>query len=137
MAVRKRCIKTIFSRTILCAGTMTDYVMIKKRELEGSGVNETTINEGFTDIAQYMGYVEDRLPVKRFDGVSISDEITHIIYIPYEQAVYELDRGSLFVDFECTRNRRFTLLAINPYQEDYIALYCRETGFSDLEAANG
>jgi len=132
-----RCTKTIFSRTILCAGTMTDYIMIKSRVQQGSGVDETDISHTFTNIANYMGYLEDRNPVQRFDGIVIGDNVTHIIYIPYEQEVYELDKNTIFIEVESTRNKYYKPLSMIEYNEQYLAFYCMETGFTDLVAAEG
>ncbi len=135
--MNNRCIKTVFTRTILCAGTMQDYIKIVRREYSGSDVNETVTQETFTTVDEFMGYLEVRNPTQRFDGVNIASNITHIVYIPFDQTVYELDRNTLFVELEKIRNRYLKLVAVEDFheQEDYLALYCTESGFTDLEGA--
>lgn len=135
--LKKRCIKTIFSRTILCAGTMTDFITIKKRELLSRKLNDTESKEKFSTILSCMSKVETKNPTTRFDGVNIEDSVTHIVYIPYDQDIYELDKNSLFVEWEKNKNRNLKLMSSMDYREDYIALFCKETGFVDKEAANG
>lgn len=137
----RRCVKTIFDRKILCVGTMTDYIMIKKREQVGINPdpNSTQASEIFTDIQDYMGYLEAVKPTTRFDGVYIDNTVTHIVYIPFDQTTFELDKNSLFAELERTRNRLFKMQKCMNYgeQDEYLALFLSETGFVDVEAAEG
>jgi hypothetical protein len=137
----RRCVKTIFDRKILCVGTMTDYMTIKKREQVGIGPdqNDTSATEGFTDVIAYMGYMEAVKPTARFDGVYIDSATTHVGYIPFDQTTYELDNNSLFVELERSRNRLFKMQRIMNFgeQDEYLALFLTETGFIDLQAAEG
>lgn len=139
LAAMNRCVKTIFERKVLCVGTMTDYVSIQRRELQGTTVNNTYAEEQFTEVDNFNGHLEARMPTQRFDGINMTDSMTHVIYIPFDQTIYELDRNTMFAEVEKTRNRFFKLLKIMNYGEDdeYLALFCKETGFSDLEAAEG
>lgn len=137
----KRCTKTMFDRIILCSGTMTDYMSIKKREQQGTSPDpdDTSATEKFTTVENYMGYIEAIKPTARYDGVHIDSTITHIAYIPFDQTTYELDLNTLFVDLERQRNRFFKLKRIMNYgeQDEYLALSLTETGFTDLQAAEG
>lgn len=137
--MKTRCVKTIFDRVILCAGTMTDYITIKKREIQGTTVNDNQAEESFTDIENFMGYIEAKKPTVRFDGINILNEITHVAYSPFDQTVYELDVNTLFIQVERNRNRIFKLLQIMNYgeQDEYLAYYLKETGFSDIKANEG
>ena len=139
LAVKSRCVRTVFERKILCAGTMTDYIVILRREIQGTTVNSEQADELFTEVENYNGHLEAVRPTQRFDGINISTETTHIIYIPFDQSTYELDINTLFADVERTRDRRFKLLKIQNYGEDdnYLALYCKEQGFNDIEANKG
>jgi len=134
-----RCVKTMFTRQILCAGTMDNYIKILERKQVGGGFNGPDITETFTAVFEFMGKLEIINPTARFNGVNIGDNITHIIYIPFDQAIYELDINTLFVEIERQKNRRFKLLSISNLdeQDTYLALYCKETGFVDKEAING
>lgn len=131
-----RCIKTIFDRQILCAGTMTDFVLIKRRAIQGTTPNTTQATEAFTDVADFMGHLEVRNPTKRFDGVVISDKVTHVVYIPYDQDIYEEDYNTLWVEVEQTRNKNYKMDGVLNVgeQDEYLALFLVERGFVDLEA---
>jgi len=135
MAVR--CVKTIFSRITLCAGTMDNYIKVLERRQVGGGFNGPGITETFTLVSEFMGKIEVRNPTARFAGVGIEDGVTHIVYIPFDQTIYEMDNGKLFIEIERQKNRRFKLLSCSNLdeQDSYLALYCRETGFVDKEAA--
>ena len=141
MKFNRRCVKTIFDRKILCAGTMTDYMTIKKREQQGTGPDSNDISSKavFTDILNQMGYLEAIRPTTRFDGVYIDRATTHIAYVSFDQTVYELDVNSLFIDLERNRNRLFKMQKIMNYgeQDEYLAISLSETGFTDLQAAEG
>lgn len=134
MAVR--CVKTLFERQILCSGTMTDYVMIKRREIQGTTPNTTQADEELTLVADFMGHLEARKPTQRFDGVTISDRVTHVVYIPYDQDIYELDYNTLWVEIEQTRNKNYKMDGIMNLgeQDEYLALFLIERGFVNLEA---
>lgn len=132
------CLYTAFTKTILCAGTMTDLLEIVKREQQPRQAGEGQASEGFTSISDSLGYLEDANGTPRFDGVSIADGVTHAGYIPFDQDIFELDRGSLWVRYTGTnRTRLFKLIRVQDYheQEEYILLQLTERGFDDLEAA--
>lgn len=150
MAVRKtrgRCIYTSFTKTILCAGTMRDLVEILRREIKGIEPGlRTQAEEVFTSVYRGAGYFEGMTmirPTVRFDGVATADsagtDFTHFAYIPYDQDIYELDTGSLFVRMGNVRQRLFKLKGIINYGEEdtYLQLKLNETGFENLEAAHG
>ncbi len=63
---------------------------------------------------------------------------SHVIYIPFEQSIFELDINVFFIVLEnIFRNRFFKMNKIENVGEqyEYLAVWCNETGFSDLEAA--
>lgn len=126
-----RCVYTVFEKQILCSGTMNDYCFIKKRELQPVKIGDLQAQEGFTTLFEMAGNLEAIKATTRFDGISISNETTHFIYISFEQDIYELDINSLFVEIEKSRNRLFKLLKINNFgeQDEHLLLQCKETGF--------
>jgi hypothetical protein len=136
-----KCVFTEFSKQILCAGTMKDYCMIISRTLQPSNPDELTMIETLTDVLGVFGKLEDTRPVKRFDGVNYSSNssLTHLFYIPYSQAVYEMDVNTLFLrrkaktNFASAKDRYYKLVGIRNYgeQDEYLILELKETGFSD------
>lgn len=136
-----RCVKTQFKRTVLCAGTMVDYIEILNREQQGTTIGgESESKQGFTAVDDFAGYLEASKPTRRFDGVSMSDQsspsYTHAGYIPYDQDIYELDVNTLFVRITRDKPRLFKLKAIENYDEQdmYLMLQLSETGFEEKEA---
>ncbi len=136
---KNRCTKTIFDRKVLCAGTMTDYVTIQRREITGTTPNNPVGSETLTNVVDYFGYLEAIKPTQRFNGINISGNTTHLVYIPFDQSTYELDVNTLFVLDSKTRPRLYKLLSIENYgeQDEYLILYCKENGFADIEANEG
>lgn len=138
-----RCLKTQFDKVILCAGTMNTYVEILSRELQPTSINNDTTVEEFSDIAQFLGYIEETKSTPRWNGVSTHDQsgpaTTHAAYIPFDQTVYELDINKLYIRISGTRNRLLKLKGIKNYDEEdkYILMYLDETGFEDLAGAHG
>lgn len=139
-----RCVKTQFDKEILCAGTMTDWIEILSREIQGTEPGGSTQpTETFTAIVSYPGYLEAMKYTPRWDGVSTvdqsADNFTHVAYIPFDQDVYELDVNKLYVKRSGTRDRYFKLKGIKDYGErdTYLQLQLAETGFTDLEASHG
>lgn len=134
-----RCVKTVFDRKILCSGTMTDYIIIKNRTLQGTTSNRKKAVEDFVVVDNVFGYLEAVSATTRFNGINIESNITHLVYIPFDQTIYELDKNTLFAEVERTRSRLFKLEKIMNYgeQDEYLVLYCKETGFADIEANEG
>ncbi len=137
-----KCIKTQFSRVILCAGTMNDYIEVLSRVQKGTeigGNNESS--EEFTTVDDFAGYLEPVKATRRFNGVSLEDQsapnFTHACYIPFDQDVYELDINTFFVRITRDRPRYFKLKGIINYgeQDEYLQLQLAETGFTDLKAS--
>lgn len=141
MAIKKNggCIYTYFEKEILCAGAMDEYVTIKERALQGTTFDSIESEELFTDVGNIFGKLEVRNPTKRYDGVTIPDSVTHIVYIPFDQTYYELDMNKAFIEIDRSRKRYFKMLSVKNVgeQDEYIAFFCKETGFSDLKAATG
>ena len=133
-----KCVKTIFSKQILCAGSMCNYIKVLNRTQTPGGWESNTPIETFEIKYTMMGYIEAIKPTSRFNGINIADGITHLVYLPFEQTIYELDRNSLYIEIERQKNRRFKLEQIEDYGEqgNYLVLYCRELGFTDIEANN-
>lgn len=133
-----RCIKTLFKRQILCAGSMRDYITIYRSALQSTTFDQKQAAKNFEIVDNMIGALEARNPVKRFDGIVIDNTFTHVIYIAYDQTIYELDLNTLFCDVEKPRTRRFKMLnMLNLEEEDkYLAIFVKETGFSDLSAAD-
>lgn len=138
-----RCVKTQFSRVILCAGTMNDYIEVLSRAQKGTsigGSNEAT--QDFTSEADFAGYLEAVKATRRFHGVSMEDQsapnYTHVGYIPFDQDVYELDINTFFVRITRDKPRYFKLKGIINFgeQDEYLQLQLAETGFTDLEASS-
>jgi hypothetical protein len=120
---------------------MSDFGTIKRRTQQGitGDPNDNQSSVSFTAIANYLGYLEAVKPTARFDGVYIDNTTTHVYYTPFDQTTYELDKNSLFVEIERTRNRLFKMQRIMNYgeQDEYLAIFMQETGFADIEAAKG
>jgi phospholipase C len=95
-------------------------------------------NPEFIVITNVFGFLEQKRPTTRFNGVTISDAITHIAYTRFDSNIYELDTNSLFIEkVGQPRSRYYKLSSIANHGErdEWLALYLEEKGFSDLSAA--
>jgi hypothetical protein len=144
---KSRCVKTQFTKTILCAGTMQDYLIILSRTITGTepGVSIQP-TETFTPLDDPAGYLEGVKPVQRWNGVSVEDQsasnFTHVAYIPYDPVIYKSDVGTLYVKKPgdtADLDRLFKLKGINNWgeQDEYLQLTLAETGFDEKEGAHG
>lgn len=141
--IMSRCVKTQFSRVVLCAGSMNDFIEILSREqqvTEIDGGNES--DQDFTSVTDFAGYFEPVKATRRFNGVSMEDQsapnFTHVCYIPYDPDVYELDINTFFVKITRDKSRYFKLKGIINYgeQDEYLQLQLAGTGFTDLKASS-
>jgi hypothetical protein len=134
------CIKTQYSRKILCAGAMNDYIEIYSRSMSGTNPGQTIqSNPIFTPISDFAGLLEAVRATLRMEGVNLSDADTHVCYIPYDQTVFEMDKNKFFIKITRTRSRWFKFTAVMDWgeQEQYMQIRLNETGFTDLEASGG
>lgn len=139
-----RCVYTIFEKKILCAGTMNKYFTIYSNELQETTTNQNQSDNTKTVLFNMLGEIENIKATARYAGVKMTPnepegKSSNVIYIPFEQDIYELDINKLFIEMEAKRNRLFKMNKITDLnnQEEYLAIWCNETGFSDIEAANG
>jgi hypothetical protein len=120
---------------------MTDYVKIKQRAKKRitADTNDIQSEMSFTSIINFMGYLEAIQPTARISGVYIDNTTTHICYIPFDLTTYKLDVGKLYAEVEQQANRNFKLKKIMNYgeQDEYLALFLSETGFTDVKATEG
>lgn len=135
-----KCIKTQFTRQILCAGMMRDFIEIYSREMQRTNPGqETQAKPDFTAVSDFAGYLEAVRDTPRMEGVNPADVNTHVCYIPYDQTVFELDRNKFFIKISRTRDRWFKFTGVIDWgeQEEYLQIKLKETGFTDLEASGG
>lgn len=134
------CIKTQYTRQIICAGAMKDFIEINSRSMPGTNPGKTIQSEPtFTKIIDFAGLLEAVRATPRMEGVNTSSSDTHVCYIPYDQTVFELDKNEFFIKITRTRSRYFKFTAVMDWgeQEEYLQIRLTETGFSDLEASRG
>ena len=139
-----RCVYTIFEKKILCAGTMDKYCIIYRNELQETTINQNQSDNTKTVLFNMIGAIENINATARYAGVKMTanapeGKSSHVVYIPFEQSIYELDINRLFIEVEMKRNRLFKMNKIADLndQEEYLAIWCNETGFFDIEAAKG
>lgn len=137
-----RCVKTQFTRVILCAGTMNDFIEVLSRVQQGTEIGESSEStEEFTTVDDFAGYLEPVKATRRWNGVSMEDQsspnFTHVAYIPFDQDTYELDINTFFVRITRAKPRYFKLKGIVNYseQDEYLQLQLAETGFTDIVAS--
>lgn len=134
------CIKTQYTRQIICAGAMKDLIEIYSREMKGTNPGKTIQSEPvFTPVSDFAGLLEAVRATPRMEGVNPSSSDTHVCYIPYDQTIFEMDKNKHFIDITRTRPRRFKFTAVMDWgeQEQYLQIRLTETGFKDLEASGG
>lgn len=134
------CIKTQYSRKIICAGAMKDFIEIYSRTMSGTNPGgETQSKPTFTPVADFAGMFEAVRETPRMQGINPEDTKTHVCYIPFDQTVFELDRNKHFIKISRTRDRYFKFTGVADWgeQEEYLQIKLKETGFTDLEAASG
>lgn len=134
------CIKTQYSRKIICAGAMKDYIEIYSRTMAGTNPGQTIQSKpSFTSASDFAGLLEAVRATPRFEGVNPVSTDTHVCYIPYDQTVFEMDKNKFFIKITRTRSRWFKFTAVMDWgeQEQYMQIRLNETGFTDLEASGG
>lgn len=144
MLVRSgRCTKTIFERVILCSGSMEDYVTIYENVLQETTLTQNQAQPEKNVLLSIFGRLEEVNALARYAGIKMTNNTpegksSHVVYIPFEQSIFELDINRFFIKVERTvRSRLFKMNKISNYgeQDEYLAVWCNETGFDDLEAA--
>jgi len=140
MIVRNgRCLKTIFDKIILCAGTMTDFGIVYEKAIQGTSANQSQASIKLTFNCDCMGRLEAVKPTSRIDGIAINSQTTHLYYMPFDNDVFNLNIDTLYIEVEksVSRNRFFKVQAILNLdeQDEYIVFTMAERGFAELEAA--
>lgn len=134
------CIKTQYTRQIICASAMKDFIEILSRSMPGTNPGKTIQSEPtFTPVIDFAGLLEAVRATPRMEGINSSDADTHVVYIPYDQTVFEMDKNKFFIKIARTRSRYFKFTAVMDWgeQEQYLQIRVTETGFDDLKASHG
>lgn len=124
----------------LCTSALKHYIQVKQRRINTPKLGSLEPIETFTTIASMYSAMIARAPSARFNGVNIKEgTLTHFFYTRYDDTLFWLDRGSLFVEFTgygSSKTRRFKLLAIKVLDEanEWMLLQCSERGDAALEA---
>lgn len=135
-----RCIKTQYTKKILCVGAMKDFIEVFSRTMQGTNLGQTIQSTPlFTPISDFAGLLEAVRATPRMEGVNPSSSDTHVCYIPYDQTVFEMDKNRFFIRITRTRSRWFKFTGVIDWgeQEQYLQIRLTETGFTDLEASGG
>ena len=134
------CIKTQYTKQIICAGAMKDFIEILSRTMAGTNPGQTNQSKpSFTTVADFAGLLEAVRATPRMEGVNPEDSNTHVCYIPYDQTVFKMDKNKFFIRITRTRTRLFKFSGVIDWgeQEQWLQIKLKETGFEDLEAASG
>ena len=91
---------------------------------------------GFTTVKNVWAFAETTRGTRRFKGVSIEDDATHLFYIRYDADFFPLDGDNFFILFDA---RRFRILRVTVSDEDrlYMVVQCNETGESSQDGSAG
>ena len=131
------CNKTLFTKEILCSGSMNDYVTIYSRSIKGTSPDEYVASETLTTVWSVFGKMEAISPTFRFDGVNISKGTTHLCYLPYDETIETMDQNTLWLGKQgrvnSTKSKYYKMLGIKNFgeQDEYLILFLQETGFTD------
>jgi len=136
-----KCLKTEFTKIILCSGSMIHWLEIVRRQNTGTQPGQLEIQSGLVAVEALSGRLESIGGTTRYQGVNEDDAVTHFGYCGFDQTIYELDRNNLFVKIsgysEGEKNRLFKLKKIEDYgeQRQWLRFHLTETGFDNNEAA--
>lgn len=117
----------------VCVGDMKDPIQLQNRDIVAPVFNTVDFNENFEPIdplvPDTLSLIETVTGKVFFDGVNTETTVTHIIYIPYQQAV----TAETWIIFE---NRRIDILQVEDLEErhEFLKLTCTERGLVSKEA---
>ena len=134
------CIYLYGTKQKLCTSALRHFIELKQRRINTPKLGSLEPIETFTTVASMYSAMVARQPTSRFNGVNIKEgTLTHVFYIRYDDSLFWLDTGSLFIDFAgygTSRTRRFKLLAIKALDEDnqWMLIQASERGDNSLRA---
>lgn len=117
----------------VCVGDMKDPITLQNRDITPPLFNTVDFDEDFQPVdvlvPQVLSLVETVTGVTFFDGVNTETPVTHIIYIPYQEAV----TAETWILFE---SRRIDILHVEDLdvRHEFMKLTCTERGLSNREA---
>ena len=128
-----RCESIRKKKRIVCIGDMRDAITLNDRNITAPLFNTVDFDENFSPLnsiqPEILGLVETVSGKTYFDGVNTETPITHIIYIPYNEAV----TSETWITFE---NRRIDILRVEDLDErhEFLELTCNDQGLVTREA---
>lgn len=123
------CSKIRKKKRQICIGDLRDLIKIQSRNIAEPLFNSVDFNENFVDVSEVWSLINTVDGKTFFDGVSTDINITHEIYINYDQTV----TAESWVEFE---SRRFDILRVEDLDErhQFMKLICAERGVNTIEA---
>lgn len=118
----------------LCSGDLNHWISIQERVLTPPALGESTPIETFTEIKPVWAGVQTTRGTRRFYGINIESNATHLFIIRYNPELPLLDGDNYFINY---KNRYFRILRVtdNDEEEYFSILQCVERGQDDKTAS--
>ena len=121
--------------TRVCSGDLHHYITLQSRALQPAPIGGV-VSTGFTTVKSVWAFSETTRGTRRFKGVNVEDNATHLFYIRYDADFFPLDGDNFFILFD---SRRFRILRVTEADENklYMVVQCCETGQSSQAGSGG
>jgi len=136
-----KCKRIQIDRTSVCLGDYKDIIEILQRDIEAPQLGDyqamevlTVVDTPFAGIKTLGGINVGAHGVKRFAGVNITDETTHIFLLPFADFYMDIEIKNHFLRYD---GRLFRILSVDNINEDELTIMyqCTERGDEDKEAS--
>lgn len=117
----------------LCTGDFNRKATVELRAIESQNFGETSPSEEFTVVFPAYFYVKTVKGTKRFDGINIKEDTTHLYVARWRSAINNLDgSGQHFIR---SRGSLYRVLEITNVDEAdaFILFQCTERGIDTQE----
>lgn len=134
------CKRISIDRSRVCRGDLNSVISLLKREIQGVSIGDIEASEDFTVVDTPFAGIktlgssgESSRGVRRFAGVNISKETTHLFFVQYADLYVTIETGNHFILHD---GKYYRIIAINNLNElNLTVMYqCTERGDSTKEA---
>lgn len=112
----------------ICAGDLTDQVVIQLRAIKAPQSGSVDFDENFTDTQTVWAAIETKSGLEQFDGVNLVTRPSHFIYIRY---IADVD----IENWLTYKGKRYEILDVENLEErdEFYLLRCSALGDKNLQ----
>jgi SPP1 family predicted phage head-tail adaptor len=128
------CTKKDFKKNKVCIGDLSKKIVLQSRAMGSVAPGTSEPTEAFTTIKSLWAAIETIQGTKRFAGVAIDENATHLFWFRYSATLTIPEDGNHFILYA---GRRFRVLrvTIDAENDEYFIVQCTERGDVAANAA--